>query len=210
MRVIDRSEVRHAVAEVELTMLRNAQTGTAGFRAALRRLSRILVCEATRELHTEDIPISTPMAPTTGSKLVFDVIVVEVLRAGLGMIDAFMDVIPGAKQGHIGLQRDEATAIASQYYCKFPPHIGPHNPVFLLDPMLATGGSCCDALKLIEATGAEDITVISVIAAQEGVDRVRREFPNVKIFTAAVDPILDERKYIVPGLGDAGDRYCGT
>ena len=192
-----------------LVTLRDARTPPELFRRMAVRISLLLAAEATRDLPVTPVTVTTPLGPADGRRIGADVVVVPVLRAGLGMLDAVLELIPGARVGHIGLQRDELTAIASQYYAKLPG--GLHDSVVLMiDPMLATGGSAVAALDLLKAAGARDIRMICIVATPEGVATVERSHPEVRIFTPVVDRELNAHKFIVPGLGDFGDRLYGT
>lgn len=169
----------------------------------------MIALEATRDLKTEPASVDGPLEVAHGLRLHGDVVIVPVLRAGLAMIDPLLELLPDARVGHIGLQRDEATAEASQYYIKLPP-IAPETTVLLVDPMLATGGSALAALDLLRLAGARDVRLLVVVAAPEGIRAVQRAWPSVAIFTAAVDRELNAHKFILPGLGDFGDRLYGT
>lgn len=201
--------VDHPIVHDILLKLRDARTEPDSFRAMARRISLLLVAEATRDLATRAASVETPLAVANGRELACDVVVVPVLRAGLGMVEAVLDVVPRARVGHVGLQRDEETAVASQYYAKFPNTLA-QSVVFLVDPMLATGGSAVAAIELLERLGAHDIRLICIVAAPEGVAEVERRHPSVKIYTPVVDERLNDHKFIVPGLGDFGDRLFGT
>jgi uracil phosphoribosyltransferase len=201
--------VEHPLVQDALVVLRNKNTSSDGFRRAATRISVLLAAEATRDLPTTGISVDTPLGSSGGRTIASDVIVVPVLRAGLGMLDAVLELIPQARVGHIGLQRDELTAIASQYYTKLPPGID-RSHVLMIDPMLATGGSAVAALDLLWRAGATNVRIVCIVAAPEGVALVERHHPNVTIYTPVVDRALDSRKYIVPGLGDFGDRLYGT
>jgi uracil phosphoribosyltransferase len=162
-----------------------------------------------REIPSTDVSVDTPLGPAPGRKIGPDVVVVPVLRAGLGMLDAVLELVPHARVGHIGLQRDELTAAASQYYSKLPPSLET-SFVLMIDPMLATGGSAVAGLDLLKRAGARDIRIVCIVVAPEGVALVEHQHPDVTIYTPAIDRALNERKYIVPGLGDFGDRLYGT
>jgi uracil phosphoribosyltransferase len=189
--------------------LRNKHTAPEHFRRAATRISVLLAAEALRDVATTAITVETPLGPAPGSKVGPDVVVVPVLRAGLGMLDAVLELVPDARVGHIGLQRDEMTAVASQYYSKLPAKLGAAF-VMMIDPMLATGGSAVAALDLLRHAGARSIRIICIVAAPEGIALVERHYPDIVIYTPAVDRGLNEHKYIVPGLGDFGDRLYGT
>jgi uracil phosphoribosyltransferase len=189
--------------------LRDVTTGTDEFRRAARRISVLLAAEALRDLPTAASSVTTPLGPAGGRRVATDVVVVPVLRAGLGMLDAVLDLWPSARVGHIGLQRDEMTAVASQYYSKLPADIG-SSYVLVIDPMLATGGSAVAALGLLKDAGARQVTIVCIVAAPEGIALVEDHFPDVRIYTPVIDLGLNGRKFIVPGLGDFGDRLYGT
>ncbi|MBI3385928.1 uracil phosphoribosyltransferase [Candidatus Gottesmanbacteria bacterium] len=201
--------VSHPLLVHSLTILRKKETTTEEFRRHAAVVSKILVLEATKALKLEDEHIDTPLAPFAGKKLADDVIVVPVLRAGLAMLFAIQDFLPSVAVGFVGLERDEKTAIAREYYQKLPKIFASYK-VLVIDPMLATGGSFDDTLAILKSKGAKHITVVCVVAAPEGIARVRRKHPDVPIITAAVDTKLNDKAYIVPGLGDFGDRYFGT
>lgn len=173
------------------------------------RISLLLAAEATKDIPTAGVTVRTPLGPSPGRRVAGDVVVVPVLRAGLGMLDAVLELIPTAKVGHIGLQRDEITAVASQYYSKLPANLR-GGFVLMIDPMLATGGSAVAALDLLRNAGADEIRMICIVAAPEGIALVERHHPHVHIFTPVVDEGLNDHKFIVPGLGDFGDRLYGT
>src|SRR5262245_22772143 len=173
------------------------------------RISVLLAAEALREVPSTAVTVETPLGPAVGRTVSPDVVVVPVLRAGLGMLDAVLTLVPHARVGHIGLQRDELTAVASRYYSKLPASLGA-SFVLMIDPMLATGGSAIVALKLLREAGAAEVRIVCIVAAPEGVEMIERAYPTVKIFTPVVDRGLNEHKFIVPGLGDFGDRLYGT
>jgi uracil phosphoribosyltransferase len=201
--------VTHPIAQHALLALRSTATYPSRFRRLAERLSLLIALEATRDLPTEPWTVSTPLEPATGQRLAGDVVIVPVLRAGLVMADVVLDLIPEARVGHLGLQRDEVTAVASRYYLKLPA-ITDRTVVLVVDPMLATGGSAMTAIDLVKAAGARDIRLLSVVSAPEGVAAVQLAHPDVPIFTASVDRELNAQKYILPGLGDFGDRLYGT
>ncbi len=201
--------VEHPLIEHHLTVLRDESTSPALFRQQIRRLATLLAYTATHDLPTAPKAIRTPMTPMVGSALSARVAIVPILRAGLGMVEPMQDLLPEAEVWHLGMYRDERTATPVEYYCKLPPG-GACDIGFVLDPMLATGGSVIAALEALARWGCPDLRVLSIIAARPGVERLTREFPQVKIYVAAVDPELDEQKFIVPGLGDAGDRIFNT
>jgi uracil phosphoribosyltransferase len=201
--------VDHPLVHDALVELRDKRTAPDQFRRAAARISVLLAAEALREVGSADVTVETPLGPAAGRAITRDVVVVPVLRAGLGMLDAVLTLVPHARVGHIGLQRDEMTAVASQYYARFPARLA-SSFVLMIDPMLATGGSAVMALDLLSRAGAPAVRVICIVAAPEGVAAVQRHHPNVSIYTPVVDRGLDERKFIVPGLGDFGDRLYGT
>ena len=200
----------HPLIQHKLTILRDERTGVKEFRESVSEIATLMCYEATRDLPTEEVTIKTPVATGTfrtlaGKKLA----IVPVLRAGLGMVDGILTLIPSAKVGHIGLYRDPETLEPVEYYCKMPTDISERD-VIILDPMLATGGSASAAIQFIKNYDVKHIKLMCIIAAPEGVERVRREHPDVAIYCAAMDEKLNEHSYIVPGLGDAGDRIFGT
>lgn len=201
--------VDHPLVHDALVTLRDAGTGPELFRRMAVRISLLLAAEALRDLPGESVTVQTPLGPADGRRLGAEVVVVPVLRAGLGMLDAVLELVPNARVGHIGLQRDEITAVASQYYSKLPASIA-RSFVLMIDPMLATGGSAVAALDLLKKAGARDIRMVCIVSAPEGVSLVERTHPEVRIFTPAVDRGLNPNKFIVPGLGDFGDRLYGT
>jgi uracil phosphoribosyltransferase len=201
--------VEHPLVHEALAILRDKTTEPEHFRRAATRISVLLAAEAMRDLPTRDVEVQTPLGPAPGRAVAADVVVVPVLRAGLGMLDAVLELIPHARVGHIGLQRDEMTAVASQYYAKLPPGIG-RSHVLMIDPMLATGGSASAAVDILRTAGATDIRIICIVAAPEGIEVVRRHHPDVVIYTPVIDSHLNAQKFIVPGLGDFGDRLYGT
>lgn len=201
--------IRHALASHSLAVLRNADTPTAIFRWHSDQIANLLIAEATRELATRDYEVTTPLTTTRGQKLARTLVAVPVLRAGLALVGAIQRMLPDTVVGFIGLERDERTAKPHLYYEKIPEDLAEH-PVLVVDPMLATGGSMSDTLQHVRAQGGRDVTAICVVAAPEGIRRINQEHPEVRIFTAAIDSHLDENWYIVPGLGDYGDRYFNT
>lgn len=200
----------HPLAHHVVTHLRDKSTKPATFRTLCYQISLLLAVEATRDLPTFDKPIETPLEPMIGRVLSHQpLVVVPILRAGLGMVQPFLDVFPDVSVGYIGLERDHETAIARSYYCKLPPVNG-STRVLLVDPMLATGGSAVQAIQALRVRGAVDVALVSIVSAPEGVAHVERHFPQLPIYTAALDRELNDRKYILPGLGDFGDRLYGT
>jgi uracil phosphoribosyltransferase len=203
VRVVD-----HPLAAARLTTLRDERTDNAAFRAALRDLTLMLVYEATRDAPCEVIPVRTPLADTTGCRLSNPPLLVPVLRAGLGMVDQAHELIPEAQVGFVGVARDEETHLPTQYLESLPDDLS-GRPVMVLDPMLATGGSMAHTVGLLQARNADDITAVCVVVAPEGIAMLERVAPEMRLFTATIDDGLNEIAYIVPGLGDAGDRQFG-
>ncbi len=200
----------HPIVQQLLTKVRDYQTGTHDFRRLALKLSRYLVYEATRELTTRPTGVETPLGPAKGVVLSDYVILAPVLRAGLILAEAAQELIEHARIYHIGLRRDEETWEAISYYAKLPETLPADSKVYILDPMLATGGSAEAAISVFAKHGVESIHMVSFVAAPEGIKRVLDKFPKVSITAAAVDDCLNEHAYIVPGLGDAGDRIFGT
>jgi uracil phosphoribosyltransferase len=205
---VDVRVVNHPLAAVRLTALRDENTDNAGFRAALGELSLMLVYEATRDVPRENVTVRTPLAETAGTRLATQPLLVAVLRAGLGMVDSAHVLLPDASVGFVGVARDEETAMPTQYLESLPDDLR-GRPVIVLDPMLATGGSMKHAVALLQQRGADDITVVCVVSAPEGIAALEKAAPNARLFTAVVDDGLNDNAYIVPGLGDAGDRQFG-
>lgn len=200
----------HPLVQHKVGLLRNKYTGTKEFKELVSELATLLCYEATRDLPTEEVEIQTPIAVAkthmlAGRKLAL----VPILRAGLGMVDGMLALLPAAKVGHIGMYRNEETLEPVEYYCKLPADIA-EREVIVLDPMLATGGSACDAITQIKKRGVKNIKFIGIIGAPEGLKRLQELHPDVDIYMAALDERLNENGYIVPGLGDAGDRIFGT
>ena len=201
--------VDHPIAQDALVSLRDKTTRSSHFRRLAHRISLVLAAEAVRELPMTAVRVDTPLEPADGRALRADIVVVPVLRAGLGMVEAVLELLPHARVGHIGLQRDERTAIASQYYAKLPPDLS-QSTALIVDPMLATGGSAVSAMTMLQAAGARDIRLICIVAAPEGIAAVEAAHPGVHVFTPAIDRGLNAHKFILPGLGDFGDRLYGT
>jgi uracil phosphoribosyltransferase len=201
--------VDHPVLRDRIALLRDETTPHGAFRRALHEASAIVAIEATRDLPTVSTEVHTPLETTAGERLQSEVAVVPVLRAGLAMVDGFLRLLPDARVGHLGLQRDEHTLTPRGYFERLPADLAQAH-VFVLDPMLATGGSAVHALDRLVEVGAEDLRLICIVAAPEGVTAVQERHPDVPIWTAALDRGLDENGYIRPGLGDAGDRVFGT
>ncbi len=200
----------HPLITHKLSIMRNKKTGSKDFRQILNEIAMLMGYELTRDLPLEDVTIETPLTKMkakmiSGKKLA----IVPILRAGLGMVDGLLELVPVAKVGHIGLYRDPETHTPVEYYCKLPNDIE-DRIVILVDPMLATGGSACDALTMLKRHGCRNIRFMALVGAPEGVRKVQEEHPDVDIFIAALDECLNDHAYIVPGLGDAGDRIFGT
>ena len=200
----------HPLIVHKLSIMRNKRTGSKDFRELLEEIAMLMGYELTRDLPLEDIRIETPICQMTaktisGKKLA----IVPILRAGLGMVDGLLRLVPVAKVGHIGLYRDPESHLPVEYYCKLPPDID-ERIVILVDPMLATGGSAADALTMLKNRGCKNIRFMCLVSAPEGVAKVQEAHPDVDIYTAALDERLNDHAYIVPGLGDAGDRIFGT
>lgn len=201
--------VQHPLVENALVVLRDVNTGTDAFRRHARSLTLILAFHVLEDLPTRDVEIQTPLEETHGRLIARNVIFVPVLRAGLAMLDAMSDFVPGSKVGFVGLERDEQTAIAHSYYQKLPGQLADAETI-ILDPMLATGGSAVATIELLKNNRASSIRLACIVAAPEGVALLRERHPDVSIYTAALDRGLNDRKFILPGLGDFGDRYFGT
>ena len=194
----------------KLTLMRDKDTGAKDFRQLLNEISMLMGYEITRDLPTEDVAIETPVARMAAKKISGKKLaIVPILRAGLGMVDGLLSLIPVAKVGHIGLYRDPDTHTPVEYYCKMPPDIS-ERIVILADPMLATGGSAADAITMLKKRGCTNIKLMCLVGAPEGAKAVMEQHPDVDIYIAAMDERLNEHKYIIPGLGDAGDRLFGT
>lgn len=201
--------IHHPLIADELTRLRDASCPSAEFRQRVRRVASLMVPAVTADLETHVVPCSTPLEITSGARLKRGIILVPVLRAGLAFLDGFLDLIPQAAVAHIGLARNEKTLLPESYYMKHPPSPG-DSDVILLDPMLATGGSAVEAVRRMREAGATSLRFACLVAAPEGVAALESAYPELPVFTAAVDRCLNERGYILPGLGDAGDRMFGT
>ena len=202
--------VDHPLVQHKLSILRDKRTPTKQFREIVRELALFEGYEATRDLPLEDIPVETPLTKTTGKRIAGrKAAVLPILRAGLGMVEGMLELMPAARVGHIGMYRDETTHRPHEYYCKVPADID-QRTCLVVDPMLATGGSATAAIEYLRARGARDIRLIVIIAAPEGIDAVLDADADVRIFTCSIDERLNEDAYILPGLGDAGDRIFGT
>lgn len=201
--------VEHPLVKTDITILRDVKTTSEMFRAAVKRLSSLLAAEISKNFKLKKITVQSPLEKTIGYKLHQQVVLVPVLRAGLAMVGGFLEVIPDANVGHIGLQRDEETLKPKQYYYKTPKNLRT-SKVILLDPMLATGGSSSQAIFNLKKKGSKECIFACLVAAPEGLLRMKKDHPDVKIFGASLDRQLNEKGYILPGLGDAGDRTFGT
>ena len=204
----DLTVLEHPLAGALLTRLRDRTTGPAEYRALTRRLGLLLVAEATRDLEVRTSSVETPLEPFEGTELVRGIVAIPVLRAGLGLLEAVVDLYPDAVVGYLGMERDEITHLPRDYYAKLPPMAG--RRALVVDPMLATGGSGSAAVRYVREAGADDITFMCVVASPEGLERMRSDHPDVPIVAAALDRELNDRAYILPGLGDFGDRLYGT
>ncbi len=201
--------IDNPLVKVDVTNLRNKATSEELFRNSVKRISYALAMEISRYFEVKEVEVDTPLEKTKGFELTHSIVLVPILRAGLGMMDAFLEIMPKARVGHIGLQRDEETLQPVDYYYKTPKQLDKAK-VILLDPMLATGGSSSAAISYLKKSGAKDIYFACLIAAPEGTKKVTQDHPDIKLFTAVFDRELNDKGYIVPGLGDAGDRTFGT
>lgn len=199
----------HPLIQHKLTYLRDRETSHRPFRALLYQIAGLMVFEATRHFPTREVEVVTPMEPTRGRRLVGQITVVPILRAGLGMAEGILEMMPEARVGHLGIYRDEKTLQPITYLRRLPPNLNA-GPVILVDPMLATAGSAVEAIRILRAAGAADLRLICLVAAPEGIRRLTAADPDLTIYTAAIDRGLNESGYILPGLGDAGDRLYGT
>ncbi len=205
----DVTVIEHPLIDALLTQIRRAETKSGTFRRNLHTISRLMSFEVTRDLPCRDIEVTTPLATTQGSELIRDVVMIPILRAGTGMLNGIIDILPEAKIGHIGMVRDETTCLPRNYYCNLPEGID-DSDVLLIDPMLATGHSSAAAAAQLKAHGAKNIRFVCLVACPEGIKYFCEEHPDIPVYTAAIDKELDENSYIIPGLGDAGDRYFDT
>ncbi len=203
------TQVGHPLTKHHLTRLRDKSTGVPEFRRLVQRLAYLLAYEATQDLELKPVRVETPLSAADGAELCQKIGLVPILRAGLGMVDAVVELIPSAEVWHLGLYRDEQTARPVEYYSKLPAS-DPVDVALVLDPMLATGGSATSALQTLRRWGVPRIKLLSIIAAPEGIEIVRQQFPDTQIFVCAIDRELNSQKFIVPGLGDAGDRIFNT
>lgn len=203
------NEINHPFLKHKLTVLRDLKTEHKDFRELANEITMLICYEALKNIEVEDCEIQTPMSRMTGKKMKNDIVVVPILRAGIGMLDGILTLVPNARVGFVGMYRDHDTKKPVEYYSKLPE--GVRNPlVFLIDPMLATGGSAVATIDLLKEKGFKNIVLVSIISAPEGIRVVEEAHPDVQIFTGNVDERLDNNKYIIPGLGDAGDRLFGT
>jgi uracil phosphoribosyltransferase len=202
--------VEHPLAQNALLDLRDLTTEPPAFRRAAHRISLFLAAEALKDIPSRAAVVTTPLGvDASGQRVGIDVVVMPVLRAGMSMLDAVLELVPSARVGHVGLQRNETTAVASTYYSRLPPNLR-DSYIVVIDPMLATGGSAVAAIDLIKAAGGRSIRLISIVAAPEGVAMLEERHPDVHVYAPVVDSHLNAQKYIVPGLGDFGDRLYGT
>lgn len=201
--------VEHPLIQHKLTRIRNKETGTKDFRENLDEIAGLMAYEISRDLPTREVETETPLQKCFTKELAREIVLVPVLRAGLGMVDGITNLIPTAKVGHIGLYRDHKTLEAMNYYAKFPDNIKDAD-LMVLDPMLATGGSASSAISSLKKSGARFIKLVCIVGSPQGVERIEDDHPDVDIFLASLDEGLNEQGYIVPGLGDAGDRLFGT
>lgn len=199
----------HPLIKDKLTRMRKISTESTKFRDNLKEITQLMAYEVTKSFDLTDIEIETPITKTKGYKLKDKIVLIPILRAGLGMVDGLKDLMPTASIGHIGIYRDEETSLPKQYYCKMPKSLTNGNAI-ILDPMLATGGSASEAIKIIKTYNPKSITFICLVAAPEGLKLIEEQHPDVNIYVASKDEKLNEKYYIVPGLGDAGDRIFGT
>jgi uracil phosphoribosyltransferase len=202
-------EIKHPCVQHKLALLRDKDTNHQTFRELTREITMFVCYEALKDVRVREVPVQTPLAEACGYKIDEDLIVVPVLRAGIGMLGGILDLVPTARVGFMGMYRDHGTKEPVSYYQKLPPH-SRHALYILIDPMLATGGSTTASIDALKAEGATHIVVVCIVTCPEGLRKVEEAHPDVKIYTASVDHHLDKRKYIVPGLGDAGDRLFGT
>jgi uracil phosphoribosyltransferase len=202
-------QIDHPFVQHKLALIRDTETGHKHFRELAKEITQFICYEALKNIRTKEVVVETPLAPATCRMIDTDLVVIPILRAGVGMLDGILDLLPTARVGFVGLYRDEETKEPVTYYERFPPQIK-GGTCIVIDPMLATGGSTVAALDLLKEQGANDIIVICIVSCPEGIEAVETAHPDVPIFAASIDEGLDERSYIVPGLGDAGDRLFGT
>jgi uracil phosphoribosyltransferase len=199
----------HPLMTHKLAIIRNEKTNTKDFRETVSEIANLMAYEATRDLPVKEVEVKTPIAVSKTTMIDGDIVIVPILRAGLGMVEGIQRLIPQSKVGYIGLARNEETLQPELYYAKFPTNIA-EATVFVVDPMLATGGSCAKAIEIIKSKGAKNIIYMGIVGVDEGINKVREQHPDVDIFLAAKDEKLNEKGYILPGLGDCGDRLFGT
>ena len=202
-------EVKHPCIQHKLALIRDVGTGHKMFRELATEITMFVCYEALKNIKVKEVDVETPLAVAKCQMIDEDIVVIPILRAGIGMLDAILSLIPAARVGFVGLERDEETALPSTYYEKMPPHIRDGISI-IVDPMLATGGSTIAAIQMLKKQGASRILVVCIVTCLEGLQAVGNAHPDVNIYAASVDPELNEKKYIVPGLGDAGDRLYGT
>ena len=205
----DVTVVDHPLVARHVSVLRDRATPSGEFRRRMREAAMLIGYEALRDLRLAEIDVDTPLETTAGARLGDDIVVIAILRAGLGMVEGFLALMPEARVGHLGMYRDEDKLSPVGYYESIPDH-GPEAEIVLVDPMLATGGSAASALRILKQRGAQRLRFVCLVAAPEGLEALRAEHPEVPVFCASIDRQLDERGYILPGLGDAGDRLYGT
>jgi uracil phosphoribosyltransferase len=203
------AQIDHPCVQHKLAIIRNVETGHKRFRELSTEITKFLCYEALKNIKTREVEVQTPMAMAKCRKLDSDIVVVPILRAGIGMLEGILELVPTARVGFVGLYRDEKTKEPVSYYDRFPPQTE-GGTCIIIDPMLATGGSTIATIDLLKESGAGQIVMICIVTCREGLDRVEKAHPDVPIYTAAIDDYLNENKYIVPGLGDAGDRLFGT
>ncbi len=201
--------IDHPCVQHKLAIIRDVETGHKRFRELATEITKFICYEALKNLKTRELTVKTPVADATCRKIDTDLVVVPILRAGVGMLEGILELVPTARVGFVGLYRDEQTKQPVTYYERFPPQIR-GGTCIIIDPMLATGGSTVAAIDLLKKSGAENIVVVCIVTCPEGVELVEEHHPDVRIYAAAIDDYLNENKYIVPGLGDAGDRLFGT
>lgn len=202
-------EIHHPCVQHKLSLIRDIDTGHKKFRELATEITMFVCYEALKEVRVEDVTVQTPVAEAKCRKIVEDIVVIPILRAGVGMLEGILDLVPTARVGFLGMYRDEATAQPVAYYQKLPHHTATALNI-IIDPMLATGGSTAAAIDILKEAGATKIVVVCIVTCPEGLKAVETAHPDVKIYTASIDDHLNEKKYIVPGLGDAGDRLFGT
>ncbi len=201
--------IDHPLIQHKLTLMREKETSTKEFRELVKEVSALMVYEISRNVSLTDVDIETPIGKAKGKLLKDEIAIIPILRAGITMAEGIIDLIPTAKVGHIGLYRDPETLEPVEYYCKLPRHIEKYK-IFIVDPMLATGGSAIKAIEMLKEKGVKNISFVCLISAPEGLDKLSKSFPDIPIYTISIDSHLNSHGYIVPGLGDAGDRLFGT